>query len=144
MASYLFQRYHQREQEVAGAVYLDARRHLIETRELTRGISYKAPVETRLFLRPALENGAQAMVIFHTHPSGNPAPSAEDLAFTHQLAKAGEIVGIQLLDHLILGSSNLFVSLRSDIPQERRRILPETQTSIPGEPAGQEGGAAQC
>ena len=55
---------------------------------------------------------ASGVVLFHTHPSGDPAPSAEDLAFTRRLAQAGEIVGIQLVDHLILGTTERFVSLR--------------------------------
>lgn len=147
VASYLWLRYHQPTQEVVGAVYLDVSRRLIEIRELGRGTACRAAVEPRMFLKPALANGALSMVMFHTHPSGHPAPSAADLAFTRQLAMASEVVGIELLDHLILGSSNRYVSLqaRGCIPQqERRRILPETQNSNPGGHAGQEGAAAQC
>lgn len=133
VAGYLWLRYHQLDQEVVGAVYLDVRGRLIEIRELARGTLCKAAVEPRAFLRPALDNGAWALVMFHTHPSGHPAPSAEDLAFTRRLEEAGQIVGVRLLDHLILGSSKLFVSLspRRWPPQKRRRILPETQTSNP-------------
>jgi DNA repair protein RadC len=146
VAGYLWLRYHQRDQEVAGAMYLDARMGLIEIRELVRGTLCRAVVEPRTFLRPALENGAWGMVMFHTHPSGDPAPSADDLTFTHRLDKAGEIVGIQLIDHLILGSSRLFVSLsRRGWPcRKGRRILPESQISNPGGHAGQKGVRRPC
>ncbi len=52
------------------------------------------------------------MILFHTHPSGDPAPSAEDLAFTRRLSEAGESVGIRLVDHLILGTGDRWVSLK--------------------------------
>ena len=52
------------------------------------------------------------LVLFHTHPSGDPAPSAEDLCFTRRMANAGEIVGIRLLDHLILGTARRWLSLK--------------------------------
>ena len=55
---------------------------------------------------------AAGLVLFHTHPSGDPAPSAEDLAFTRRLADAGETVGIRLIDHLIVGTGGRWVSLR--------------------------------
>lgn len=145
VASYLWLRYQQRDQEVVGALYLDVRHRLIETRELAQGTLQRTSVEPRMFLRPALENGAKSIVMFHTHPSGHPAPSAQDLAFTRRLEKAGDLVGIELLDHLILGSSNRYVSLsaRGTLHQEKQRILPESQTTqTPAYQTGQEGNAA--
>lgn len=146
VASYLWLRYHQRDQELAGALYLDVRDRLIEIREIARGTLTRASVEPRIFLRPALEMGARSLVMFHTHPSGNPAPSAEDLTFTYQLDKASRIVGVELLDHLILGSSNRYVSLsaRGALHREKQRILPD-ETQNPQTPVyqtGQEGHAA--
>jgi DNA repair protein RadC len=49
--------------------------------------------------------------VFHNHPSGDPAPSAEDLLFTRKLVEAGKVLGVDVLDHLILGA-NRFVSLK--------------------------------
>ena len=54
---------------------------------------------------------AAGFVLFHTHPSGDPSPSAEDLAFTRRMAEAGDLIGVELLDHLILGSAGRWVSL---------------------------------
>ena len=58
------------------------------------------------------ENLASSFLIFHTHPSGDPSPSAEDLAFTRRMADAGELLGVRMVDHLILGSGGRWVSLR--------------------------------
>jgi DNA repair protein RadC len=54
---------------------------------------------------------AAALVLFHNHPSGDPEPSAEDLALTRRLAAAGALMGIEVLDHLILGAGR-YVSLK--------------------------------
>ena len=54
---------------------------------------------------------AAALVLFHNHPSGDPEPSAEDLALTRRLAAAGSLMGIEVLDHLVLGAGR-YVSLK--------------------------------
>ena len=69
-------------------------------------------MEPRTILKQGLLLDAAGLVLFHTHPSGDPAPSAEDLAFTRRLADAGELVGPRLVDHLILGRGHRWVSLR--------------------------------
>lgn len=111
-ARYLLLRHGRRDQEVMGALYLDSRQRLIAERELFRGTINRAAVEPRPILAAALEVGAAGFLLFHTHPSGDPAPSAEDLAFTRRLADAGEVLGVRLLDHLILGTTRRWVSLR--------------------------------
>lgn len=112
VAEYLVLRYGRRGQEVMGAVFLDTRGRLIADAELFRGTLHRTSVEPRLVLKEALRCDASAFVLFHTHPSGDPAPSAEDLLFTRRLAEAGEVVGVRLSDHLILGSAGRWVSLR--------------------------------
>ena len=62
-------------------------------------------------LKEGLLRGACGLVLFHTHPSRDPSPSLEDLAFTRRLAEAGDAVGIKLIDHLILGGTQRWVSL---------------------------------
>lgn len=112
VASYLALRYARMDQEVMGALYLDTRHRLILDCELYRGTLNRAAVEPRAILRAGLEVGALGIVLFHTHPSGDPSPSAEDLAFTRRLAEAGEVVGIRLVDHLIVAGVGRWVSLR--------------------------------
>jgi DNA repair protein RadC len=59
-------------------------------------------VSPREVFAPAVERRAAAIVLAHNHPSGDPSPSREDIAFTHKMARAGTLLGIQLLDHLVL------------------------------------------
>lgn len=112
VASYLALRYRLRDQEVMGALFLDSRNRLMGEREIFRGTLNRAAAEPREILKEGLLRGAAGIVLFHTHPSGDPSPSAEDLLFTRRMADAGEVVGIRLVDHLILGSGGRWVSLR--------------------------------
>ena len=112
VADYLFLRYARQDQEVMGALYLDTRHRLIAEGEVYRGTLNRAAVEPRAILKGALLRGAAGVLLFHTHPSGDPSPSAEDLSFTRRFAAAAELIGIALVDHLVLGAPGRWVSLR--------------------------------
>lgn len=112
VASYLGMRYGLRDQEVVGALYLDAHRRLIADRELYRGTLTRAAAEPRAILKEGLLLSADSVVLFHTHPSGEPEPSNDDVVFTRRLAEACQTVGIDLVDHLILGVGGAWVSLK--------------------------------
>lgn len=113
VASYLALRYGRRDQEVMGALFLDTRNRLLGERELYRGTLDRAAVEPREILKEGLLRGAAGVVLFHTHPSGDPSPSVEDLLFTRRMAEAGEVVGVRLVDHLVVGRGGAaWVSLR--------------------------------
>lgn len=112
VARYLALRYSVDGQEIMGCLYLDTKNRLVGEGGLFRGALDRVAVEPRTILRDGLLRGAAGMVVFHTHPSGDPSPSAEDLAFTRRMAEAGEVVGIKLVDHLILGSPTRWVSLK--------------------------------
>ncbi len=62
-------------------------------------------------IKAAVSESAQAIVLVHNHPSGLPEPSGEDVLVTRRLAEAGKILGIEVLDHVVLGSQG-FVSMR--------------------------------
>lgn len=94
-----------------GAFYLDARQRFLEERVIFRGSLARASVEPRPILRHALELGAPFVLIWHSHPSGDPAPSPEDLEVTKRIADAGALLGVELVDHLILGGAGAWVSL---------------------------------
>jgi DNA repair protein RadC len=111
VARYLALRYQVRDQEVMGALFLDARKRLLGEREIYRGTLDRSVVEPREVLKECLLRGAAAVVLFHTHPSGDPSPSGEDLYFTHRMQQAAEVIGVLLVDHLVLGSTGRFVSL---------------------------------
>ena len=112
LASYLMLRYAREDQEVLGALYIDIRDRLIADEALYRGTMDRTAVEPRLIIKQGLAYSAASIILFHTHPSGDPAPSVEDLQFTRRLAEAGEIMGIRLRDHLIIGHGGRFVSLQ--------------------------------
>jgi len=68
-------------------------------------------VHPREVFQPAVESSAASVVLVHNHPSGDPEPSREDLLLTKRLVTAGEIMGIEVLDHVIVARRS-FVSLR--------------------------------
>ncbi len=112
VARYLALRFATPGQEVMGALFLDSRNRLMDEREIYRGTLSRAAVEPRAVFKEALLRDAAGFVLFHTHPSGDPTPSAEDLAFTRRIAQSGELLGVRLVDHLILGRGDRWVSLR--------------------------------
>jgi DNA repair protein RadC len=112
VSRYIDLRYGRSGQEVMGALYVCARHRLIGERELYRGTLHRASVEPRAILREGLLIGAAGLVMFHTHPSGDPAPSREDLLFTRRMHRAGEVVGIELVDHLVVGAGGAWVSVK--------------------------------
>jgi len=71
--------------------------------EITRGLLDASIVHPREVFRDAIQTASAAIVLAHNHPSGDPKPSAEDIRITKQLVKAGQIIEIQVLDHIILG-----------------------------------------
>ena len=73
-----------------------------------------ALVHPREVFKPAIAGSAAAVVLVHNHPSGDPTPSAEDLALTRRLCQAGDLVGIKVLDHIVLGDGGSFRSLADE------------------------------
>jgi len=93
-----------RGREMLYALYLNRRKALVGARLLTAGNEAHTIVDPRQVFRPAVRSGACAVIVAHNHPSGDPSPSAQDLAVTRRLAEAGALLGIELLDHLIIGA----------------------------------------
>lgn len=97
-------------QEQFAAVYLSTKNQLIAVRTLTIGTLNASLAKAREVFRLAIQYNAAAVVLLHNHPSGDPEPSKEDIAVTKHIAKAGEIMEIPVLDHIIIGDGQ-FVSL---------------------------------
>ena len=83
---------------------LDTRHRLIRAAEISVGTLDMSVVHPRETFREAITSGAAAILLAHNHPSGDPAPSPEDLELTRRLMEAGRLLGIPVLDHLIVGS----------------------------------------
>ncbi len=110
-ARYLLPRYSARPVETFGLLALDARHRLRREAVISVGCLTASLVHPREVFQEAVVSRAAALVLIHNHPSGDPEPSAEDLALTRRLAAAGSLMGIEVLDHLVLGAGR-FVSLK--------------------------------
>jgi DNA repair protein RadC len=90
-------------QEEFHIILLDARHRVISTSLVTRGTADTSLVHAREVFRGAIREGASSVILVHNHPSGDPRPSPEDRTVTRQLRQAGSVVGIEILDHVIIG-----------------------------------------
>jgi DNA repair protein RadC len=111
VAQRLMTAYGHRVQETFGGIFLDARHRIISEREIFVGTLKSATVSPRDVFRFALIDHAASVILFHNHPSGDPSPSPQDLAFTTKLLGIGEALGVEVLDHLIV-TTNSFLSFR--------------------------------
>lgn len=108
LGQYLMPLYGGHRTERFGVMLLDTRLRLIRTTILATGSADGVVVEPRDVYREALIASATSVVVFHNHPSGDPAPSGEDRAVTTRLRHAGQTLGIPLLDHIILGAGRFY------------------------------------
>ena len=98
---------HARAQEVLWMLPLDVKYRLKRPPvEVTLGLADASLAHPREVFREAIRCGSSAVVLAHNHPSGDPAPSAEDIRLTRELVAAGKVVGIPVLDHVILGRAD--------------------------------------
>jgi DNA repair protein RadC len=92
-------------------VLLDGRHRLMRHEMVSQGTLTASLVHPREVFRPALREAAAALVVVHNHPSGDPAPSAEDREVTARLVRAGELLGVPVLDHVVVAERG-YASLR--------------------------------
>jgi DNA repair protein RadC len=85
------------------ALLLDGKNRIIQRVQISEGSLNQSVVHPREVFSPAVKNSAAAVIFVHNHPTGDPAPSAEDIAITRRLREAGDIMGIKVLDHIIIG-----------------------------------------
>lgn len=90
---------------------LDTKNRVIGFNTVTIGNINSAIVSARETFKPALLANATAVILAHNHPSGDPTPSPEDIQITRSLAQAGNLLGIEVLDHLVIGDER-YVSLK--------------------------------
>jgi DNA repair protein RadC len=93
----------QLEHEVFYVLLLDGRNRVQTEVRVSEGSLTAALVHPREVFGPAIRAAAAALVLVHNHPSGDPTPSPEDVAITERLRQAGELVGIRVLDHVVVG-----------------------------------------
>ena len=111
VAEYYMQHMRLSKQEELHVMMLDSGSRLLRERMLSLGTVKAALVDPRDIFLEALRCGAVGVILVHNHPSGDPSPSSDDLAVTARVRDAGKILGIELLDHVIIGNMK-YTSLR--------------------------------
>lgn len=111
-ASYVLYEMGALENEHLRVMLLDTRNRVIRIAEVYRGSLNASFIRIGEIFRDAIRSNAASIIILHNHPSGDPSPSPEDVAVTKEIIRAGELMDIQVLDHLIIGK-NKFISLKS-------------------------------
>lgn len=99
------------EQEHLRVILLDTRNQVKRIENIYVGSLNSAVVRVGELFRPAIRHNAAALILVHNHPSGDPSPSSEDVRVTREVVKAGKLLDIDVLDHLVIGRGR-FVSLK--------------------------------
>ena len=111
VARYAMPHYRFEQKEHFAVLLLTTKNHVISMPEVSVGSLSASVVHPREVFRAAIDHAAAAMILLHNHPSGDPTPSREDIAVTERLVKAGKIMDIPVLDHVVLGRDR-FISLK--------------------------------
>jgi DNA repair protein RadC len=99
------------EQEHLRVILLNTRNEVLSTPTIYQGSLNTSVVRVGELFRSAVRSNAAALIVAHNHPSGDPSPSPEDIQVTRQLVKAGKLLDIEVLDHIVIGRQR-FVSLK--------------------------------
>lgn len=97
--------------EVFAVLFLSTRHHVLAYHEVGRGTLDSVLITPREVFKAALLANAAAVILCHSHPSGDPTPSQDDIALTRRLAAAGTLLGIDVLDHIVVGDDR-YVSFK--------------------------------
>lgn len=100
------------EQEVLRLYCLNTKNIIVKKLNLFKGGINTSIVDPRILFKEALKCNSASIVICHNHPSGDPAPSQEDISLTTRLKECGRILGVTLVDHIIIGSNGKYTSLK--------------------------------
>jgi DNA repair protein RadC len=100
-------------QETFYCAYLNTKNRMIREQLISVGGLNASIVEPRDVFRGAMSEGAASIILVHNHPSGDPAPSRDDIEVTRKLMSAGDVVGIKVLDHVVIGEGK-WVSLKEE------------------------------
>lgn len=98
-------------QEQMKLLLLNTKSRLIGEADISKGTVNSAVISPRELFVEALQKNAVSIVLLHNHPSGDPTPSKEDVLITRRIQEAGRLIGVELLDHIVIGD-NCYVSLR--------------------------------
>lgn len=111
IAEYYMEDLRHESQEIMKLIMINSKGKLIGENEISKGTVNASIITPREIFIEALLRQAVAIVAMHNHPSGDPTPSSEDILLTRRIEEAGNIIGVKLLDHIIIGN-NCYISLR--------------------------------
>ena len=111
VAHFAMPRFRFEQREHFAVMLLNTKNHILGLHDVSVGSLQASVVHPREVFRTAVDYAAASMILLHNHPSGDPTPSHEDIAVTARLVKAGKIMDIPVLDHVIIGR-NRYVSLK--------------------------------
>lgn len=94
-------------------IHLNTKNKILSEETISKGTLDSSLVHPREVFKTAVKNSSAALILVHNHPSGDPQPSNDDINLTRRLKEAGELMGIPILDHLIIGD-NKYISLREE------------------------------
>ena len=100
-------------QEHLYTVLLNAKHEMIGRELVAKGGISSSPAIPQDVFRPAVRRGAAGIILVHNHPSGDPSPSEDDYKVTKRISEAGELIGIKLVDHVVVGGGGEFSSLKA-------------------------------
>jgi DNA repair protein RadC len=100
------------DQEYLKIMLLDTRNRVLEIVEIYHGSVNSSQVRVGELFKPAVQRMAPAILILHNHPSGDPTPSPDDVALTRAIVQAGKLLDVACLDHIVIGGTGRFVSLK--------------------------------
>lgn len=96
------------DREVFKVLYLNTKNEIIRDEAVSVGSLNASIVHPREVFKPAIVHSSNAVILMHNHPSGNPSPSQEDIQITKRLSEAGELIGIKVLDHIVIGDGRYY------------------------------------
>ena len=102
---------------------LNTRNRIIGISRVSVGTANASLVHPREVFKTAISHGASSVVLAHNHPSGNPDPSDDDIALTRRLVEAGRLLGIEVLDHIVIGKENKEKGLKGFISFKEKGLL---------------------
>ena len=108
IAKYYMEKLKDLKKEYFIAVFLDSKNKIIKDEVISIGTLNSSLVHPREVFKEAIKNSANSIILVHNHPSGNVEPSDEDHRVNKVMVETGDIVGIKVLDHLIVGNGNFF------------------------------------
>ena len=116
-------KYGRMKQEHFGVIFLNSQKEVIQTKCFFVGSDNICQVYGKIVWWKACKLEASSMILFHNHPSGNTSPSQNDIELTEKFERGGELLGIQVLDHIIIGKYDYYSFLEHDkMNQEEKQV----------------------